>query len=140
MNLGVRWTIGEQITYSRPVAGCTQPGGREIRTDADSTPLTRLSRAPEDQPRNGLKPECPLVVRASMSQGLCRSMSAQECLTSPERSDANLGLSDRPEASSLAATRSSNECEPPQLASITRPASLADDGADRVASTTFETY
>jgi hypothetical protein len=74
--------IGERITYSRPVADCTQPGGREIRTDADSTPLTGLSRAREDQPRNGLKPECRLVVRASMSQGLCRSMSAQECLSS----------------------------------------------------------
>ena len=74
--------IGERITYSRPVADCTQPGGREIRTDADSTPLTGLSRACEDQPRNGLKPECRLVVRASMSQGLCRSMSAQECLSS----------------------------------------------------------
>jgi len=35
-----REPIGERITYSRHVADCTQPGGREIRTDADSTPLT----------------------------------------------------------------------------------------------------
>ena len=54
-----REPIGERITYSRPVADCTQPGGREIRTDADSTPLTGLSRAREDQPRNGLKPRVP---------------------------------------------------------------------------------